>query len=148
MSKTSIRIAALAAVLCAGPVLAAAQSSTSAATPAPAGQPVNPPAGQPVNPPAADTAAAPTSANTGVAANANATAPRLTAGPAVKDNTGATIGQISALKADASGKQLATIKMGDKSFSVDAANLAVQNGAAVINLTQAQITSMVQKTKP
>jgi uncharacterized Zn-binding protein involved in type VI secretion len=66
----------------------------------------------------------------------------------VKDNTGATIGQITQLKPDASGKQVATIKMGSDTFAVDGANLAVQDGAATINATQAELQGMIKKSAP
>lgn len=69
----------------------------------------------------------------------------ITAGLPVKDKTGAVIGEITQVKPDASGKQLATIKMGDDSFAVDAAALAVENGAAVINATQAELKAMMPK---
>jgi hypothetical protein len=89
-------------------------------------------------------------AATGAAANTNATAAAptapVTAGLTVKDNTGAEIGQVSDVKADASGKSMATIKMGTKSFQVPAANLAVDNGAATINLTKAQIDAQLPKS--
>lgn len=68
-------------------------------------------------------------------------------GMTVKDNTGVAIGQITDLKPDASGAQLATVKMGEDSFTVAATALAVQNGAAVINLTQAQLQAQVHKPK-
>ena len=105
------RTAALAAIVCALPIAAAAQMT------GPPAQPATPP----VNPPAATTQAP--SANTGAAANTNAALPALSSGLAVKDNTGATIGQIASLQTDASGKQMATIKMGSDTFNVDAANL-------------------------
>jgi len=66
----------------------------------------------------------------------------------VKDNTGATIGQITQVKPDASGKQTATIKMGAESFAVDTSALVVQNGAAVINSTQAELEGMIKKAAP
>jgi hypothetical protein len=65
----------------------------------------------------------------------------------VKDNTGATIGQITELKPDASGHQMATIKMGTSTFAVDASKLDVQDGAAVINLSQQQLNAMIPKPK-
>jgi hypothetical protein len=63
----------------------------------------------------------------------------------VKDNTGVAVGSITDVKADASGKQMATIKMGEDTFTVAASGLAVQNGAAVINLTQAELQAQVHK---
>jgi hypothetical protein len=63
----------------------------------------------------------------------------------VKDNTGATIGQVSDVKTDASGKQMATIQMGADRFSVDTSRLAVQGGAATVNATADQIRQMLKK---
>jgi hypothetical protein len=88
---------------------------------------------------AADTSGA---ASTGTAANTSATAPALSTGMTVKDNTGAAIGTISKLDTGASGS-VATIKMGTDNFQVPATSLAVANGAATINLTQAQIAAQV-----
>ena len=110
-----------------------------------------PPAGEAApQAPAPGSAAAPEKgdqAPTGAGANTSATAPGLSVGQSVKDNTGAVVGQITDLKADASGSQMATVKMGEDSFTVAASSLAVQNGSAVINLTQAQLQSMVHKPK-
>ncbi|MHB8530343.1 MAG: hypothetical protein ACYC8V_12655 [Caulobacteraceae bacterium] len=137
MAKTHTRIAAAAAILCACPVLAAAQ----AVNPAPSA------ASAVAQPPAAAVAPTPPAATTGAQANANAAVPALTSGLAVKDNTGATIGQIASLQTDASGKQMAVIKMGTDTFSVAVTSLAVQDGAAVINLTHAQLNDMLHKPK-
>jgi hypothetical protein len=106
----------------------------------------------PTSPPAstapADTAAPPATASTGAAADTSAATAALAVGLTVKDNTGAAIGQITQLKPDASGKQVATIKMGADTFAVDGANLAVRDGAAVVNATQAELQSMIKKTPP
>ena len=135
---------ATAAAFCALPLLSAAQTSPSSAMPGPGNPQSPPPAG------AAKTGAAtgattgtPTGANTGAAANTSATAPSLSAGMTVKDNTGATIGQIVKLGAGANGASMATIKMGTDTFQAPAANLAAQDGAATINLTQAQIAAQL-----
>ena len=106
----------------------------------------------PTTPPA-DTAAPPStgtgaSASTGAATDTSAATAALAVGMTVKDNTGAAIGQISQLKPDTSGKQVATIKMGAETFAVDGANLAVQDGSAVVNATQAELQSMIKKTPP
>lgn len=69
----------------------------------------------------------------------------VAAGQSVKDKTGAVIGQVAEVKPDASGKATATIKMGAETFAVDTAALAVQDGAAVINATQAEIQAMLKK---
>jgi len=118
MPKLPITIATVAA-LCAVPFLSAAQTSSGAT---------------------AKTGAA---ASTGAAANTSATSPALSAGMTVKDNTGASIGQIVKLDTAANGASMATIKMGADSFQVPAANLASQDGAATINLTQAQIAAQL-----
>ncbi|HEX5378898.1 MAG TPA: hypothetical protein VFW47_10005 [Phenylobacterium sp.] len=100
--------------------------------------------------PSAETPAAATSpaATTGAKADASATAATLAVGLSVKDNTGATIGSITQIKPDTTGKQVATIKMGTETFAVDGANLAVQDGSAVINATQAELQGMIKKSAP
>ena len=85
---------------------------------------------------------------TGASTDASASVPIPTSGLSVKDNTGATIGQITQVKPDGSGKQTATIKMGLDSFAVDTAALVVQNGSAVINSTQAELQGMIKKASP
>lgn len=106
------------------------------------------------------TAAAATLALTAaVPALAQTTAPTqsegagATAGPAalavgmpVKDKTGVVVGQISELK-PAPGGQQATVKMGDQSFSISTQSFVVQNGAAVLNATEAQLKAMVSSAK-
>ena len=72
----------------------------------------------------------------------------VTVGLPVKDNTGATIGKVTQVKPDASGKQTAVIAMGADTFAVDTAALAVQNGSAVINASQADIQGMIKKATP
>jgi hypothetical protein len=79
--------------------------------------------------------------------NAPATGAAVTAGLPVKDKNGATIGSVADVKTDTSGKKVATIKMGAESFAVDTSALAVDNGAAVINATQAEIKQMMPKHK-
>lgn len=137
MPNTAFRFVALAA-LCAAPVIGFAQMR-----PAPGPATAVPGPSNPQSPPAAATPPA----TTGAAANTNATAPAtpVSAGLTVKDNTGLAIGQISDVKTDASGKSMATIKMGANSFQVPAANLSVANGAATINLTKAQIDAQLPK---
>jgi hypothetical protein len=58
----------------------------------------------------------------------------------VKDNTGASIGQVTGVKSG-----VATIKMGTDTFTVDTSKLAVENGAATINASQADIKKMMPK---
>ena len=155
-------VAALA--LCAA-LPAAAQ--TTAASPSrsapPASSTASPPASTAVHPPSTRTpdptmppattspgtvtSGAATPPSTGASVDASANAP-ITSGLSVKDNTGATIGQITQVKPDASGKQTATIKMGADSFAVDTSALVVQNGAAVINSTQAELQGMIKKATP
>jgi hypothetical protein len=76
-------------------------------------------------------------------ANASATAAGFSVGEPVKDNAGVTIGAISALSPAANGGQMAVIKMGSDTFQVQTDRLASDNGAAIINLTQAQINGML-----
>lgn len=93
----------------------------------------------------ADQATQAPAASTGAAASTSATAPAASAlavGLPVKDKTGTLIGQITDLKPGADGGQ-ATVKMGDQSFAIGAQSFVVQNGAAVINATQAQLRQMI-----
>jgi hypothetical protein len=126
----------LAAALVAWPALAAAQGA--------------PPAEAAPQAPAPSAAAAPdkspaSPAPTGAAANTAATTAGLSVGQSVKDNTGAVIGQITDLKTDTDGKQVAVVNMGGEAFSVETDRLAVQNGAAAINATQAQLKAMIRR---
>jgi len=131
MSRIPIRIAA-AAALFALPLIGYAQRG---AEPTTAGPQVAP-----------TTSMAPAArADTGKAANTSAKTSGLATGMTVKDNTGAAIGQIGGITADASGKSMATIKMGADSFVVSGSDLTVKGGAATINLTKAQIDAMVHK---
>ena len=110
---------------------------------------VNPPTT--AAPPATTTPAAPAtsapaapaaSAATGVDASATAS---ITTGMSVKDNTGAIIGEVTAVKPDATGQNLATIKMGSDVFTVETNKLALQGGSATINASQAELKSMLPK---
>jgi hypothetical protein len=151
MSKLMICLAAASSLMLGGAALAQTPPSASQpvnpATPGSA-TPTMPPAStmpaQPTTPPAA---AQPTAPGAPGAPSATPAAPAaaVVTGMTVKDNTGAAIGQISELKPDASGAQMATIKMGTDTFTVAAAALGVQNGAAVINLTQAQLQAQIHK---
>ena len=149
MQKTSVRIAAIAA-LCATPLISFAQARGAAPSPASPMPGSSPQAAPPATTSSAGASATAPKADTGASTNTTAseaapTAP-VAAGLTVKDNTGVAIGQVTDVKADASGKSMATVKMGTKSFQVPAANLAVQNGAAVINLTKAQIDAQLPKS--
>jgi len=84
---------------------------------------------------------APTGSTSDTAANAGAST-TLTTGMSVKDNTGAIIGEVKALKGG-----VATIAMGSDTFTVDASKLGVQGGAATINATQAEIRKMLPGKK-
>jgi hypothetical protein len=103
------------------------QPSAPAATPGPSAQP-----------PANAASAGATGANTSATAPAN-----FQVGQQVQDNTGATIGSISSLTT-AGGQQMAVINMNGQSFQVPTNRLGVNNGAAEINLTQAQIAAMLK----
>ena len=72
---------------------------------------------------------------------------KVTVGLPVKDKTGATIGTVTDVKPDATGNQMATVKMGTDSFTVAAANLGVQDGAATVNASRAEIMDMMKKPK-
>ncbi|MEO8113011.1 MAG: hypothetical protein ABI655_01430 [Phenylobacterium sp.] len=147
--------AAAAATLAAGASAALAQAPSSQPS-APATQPAPTTATPPIQTPS-DTPVPPTSATppvqtpadkgaaVGANANASATASVISVGLAVKDNTGVTVGQVTGLKTDASGKQLATIKMGADSFTVEISKLALGEEAATINATQAQLKAMLKK---
>ena len=71
----------------------------------------------------------------------------VTAGQPVKDNSGAVIGSVAEVKPDATGKSMATIKMDDKTFAVAVANLAVRDGATLINASKAEIEGMLGGAK-
>ncbi|WP_029913119.1 hypothetical protein [Caulobacter sp. UNC358MFTsu5.1] len=92
--------------------------------------------------PALAQTAAPAQDPAAAAAPASAAA-AVAAGQPVKDNTGAVIGSVTEVKPDATGKSMATIKMDDKTFAVDVKNLAVQDGATVINASKAEIEGML-----
>ncbi len=134
MRSTYLLGAALAALISA-PAMAQTSGSTAPAA-APAAT---------TSPSTGATTAGPMTSQTGAAADTSATAAALAVGLAVKDNTGATIGSITSLKPEASGKQTATIKMGADTFAVDSASLAVQGDAAVINASQAELKAMLAK---
>ena len=93
----------------------------------------------PTQDPAASAAATP--------APAPAAAAPVTAGQPVKDNTGAVIGSVAEVKPDAAGKPMATIKMDDKTFAVAVNNLAVRDGATLINASKAEIEGMLGGAK-
>lgn len=85
---------------------------------------------------------APSATTAGPAPGAAPATGALTVGLPVKDKTGAVIGQITDLKPGPGGEQ-ATVKMGEQSFAIGAQSFVVQNGAAVINATEAQLKAMI-----
>lgn len=119
----------------------ASPPTTSATPPAGAAPSTGAPAKAPADEPA-DTTAGASGAASASAAGADVA---VRTGMSVKDNTGATIGQISDVKTGADGKTTATIKMGADTFAVDTASLAVSGEAATVNATQADIKKMLKK---
>ena len=104
----------------------------------------------PAQDPAASAATTPApagAATAGTTAPAPAAAAPVTAGQPVKDNTGVVIGSVAEVKPDATGKSMATIKMDDKTFAVAVNNLAVQDGATLINASKAEIEGMLGGAK-
>lgn len=97
--------------------------------------------------PSTSPAAPPSSSRGSQSAGPSSSTASVTAGLPVKDMNGTTIGSVTDVKTDASGNKVATIKMGADTFAVDASALAVDNGTAVINSTQAEIKSMLPKGK-
>jgi hypothetical protein len=85
-------------------------------------------------------------ASTGSATDTTATS-GLKVGLSVKDSTGATIGHLTELKADATGKKMATIHMGADNVSIEADRLTVKDGAATVNATKAELQGMAKKPK-
>ncbi|MFI4975661.1 MAG: hypothetical protein ACHP84_14065 [Caulobacterales bacterium] len=138
MRTTLLCLAGAATLALAGPSLAASAGAMPDGSQPAAQTPADSTPSAPATPP---------QASTGAGADTSATTPALTVGENVQDNTGATIGQIAGLKADANGQQMAVIKMGSDQFSVPANRLgATATGGAMINLTQAQITDMLHKS--
>jgi hypothetical protein len=99
----------------------------------------------PAQTPPAQTATTPT---TPEAPKMGAPGEGLSANMPVNDNAGVKIGSITELKPDASGKTMATITMPEGAFAVDSKALVVMNGAAVINMTQAQLQAQVKAAAP
>ena len=81
----------------------------------------------------------------GAGADSSATAPTsFQIGQTVEDNTGAAIGVISDIRTGADGQQMAVITMGSQTFQSPTSRLGEADGAAQINLTQAQIAAMLK----
>ena len=87
------------------------------------------------------TAQAAPAAGTDASANAGASA-AVMSGMSVKDNTGALIGEVKAVKGT-----VATIAMGADTFNVETDKLGVKDGVASINATQAEIKKMLPAKK-
>jgi hypothetical protein len=139
----------LAAVVLAAPGLAAAQAAPPSPPAAGEAAPQAPAPAAAAAPERAPERTAPSSTTSpapiGSAPNTDATAPGVAVGLPVKDNTGVLIGLITDVKTDTDGKQVAVVRMGPDAFSVETDRLAVQNGAASINATQAQLKSMIRR---
>jgi hypothetical protein len=112
---------------------------------APSAEPSSPSTPTTPSTPSAQGSGAPASATAAGAAAAPATPPSYTVGESVKDNTGASIGTITGLSGSGAN-QMATIKMGDQSFQVQASRLGSADGAAEINMTKAQIAAMLKSS--
>jgi hypothetical protein len=98
--------------------------------------------------PSPDAATPPNASSaTGAGANTSATAGDFHVGETVVDNTGATIGQITSLST-VGGQQMAVIKMGDQSFQAPTDRLGSSNGQATINMSKAQLSSMIKGASP
>lgn len=147
MPSSPLSLAATALIALGGAVTGFAASAQMAPGAAPPSASTPMPGSGSMDQPPPVSNARPPSAQTGAAANTSAAVP-LADGMTVKDNTGASIGIISKMAADASGGEMVTIKMGADAFQVPAANLAVNNGAAEINLTKAQIESQLHPAAP
>lgn len=117
------------------PALASAQSSSTAAPESTRSVTSS------TTPPAVTTSQAPSATASGENTTATANL-AVTVGEPVKDNTGATIGSVTSL-ATSNGQPTAVIKMGSDSFQVPTDRLGSENGAATINMTQAQIEKML-----
>jgi len=128
MRKTLTFAVAAAAMTAALPAFAQMSS------PAPSAQSASPSTQSAPSAQAAPSAGAPASAS------AAASASTLSVGQPVKDKTGAVIGSIADIQGDT-----ATVKMGDQSFAIGASSFVVQDGAAVINATHAELKDMIAK---
>ena len=146
MRSTLLIAAGVGALLIGGQALAASSSTAKSSTP-PATPPADTSTGSATSPdtsaPPSTPPSAPPTATTATGTNTSATTGGFTVGQPVKDNTGATIGAIADLKSDAAGNKNAVIKMGNDQFQVSVDKLGSSDGAATINLTQAQIASML-----
>jgi hypothetical protein len=143
--RIALFIAAGIAVAMSGSALAASPTAAggSMQSASPNSQTAAPPATSSSPDASSNSSAAPAggaAADTSATASSSAAA-ALSVGEPVKDNTGATIGAISGLNTGSNGQQMAVIKMGNDTFQVPTTGLGVADGAATINMSQAQITS-------
>jgi hypothetical protein len=143
MRSASLLIAAGFALAVVGQAFAQTQGATPPTAPPESTAPVTSDTSPPAVPESAPSTTAPSASTSGANTSATAGAPALSVGEPVKDNTGAIIGSISGLNTGASGQQMAVIKMGTDTFQAPTDRLGVSNGAAMINMTQAQISGML-----
>jgi hypothetical protein len=111
----------------------------------PAWGPVNPSADQarlppPVIPPAG--------ARTGEAADVNAVEPGLAEGLRVTDRDGRAVGRIARLATNDDGRQVATIRMGSRTYTLQADELAVRDGVAVVDSTRDELLGRMGDSGP
>jgi hypothetical protein len=144
--RSALLIAAGMAVAMSGSALAATPPAGSTMSSAPPdSQTATPPASTSTPDTSSSSSAAPaggSASDSSATAGASAAA-ALSVGEPVKDNTGATIGAISSLNTGSNGQQMAVIKMGNDTFQVPGDRLGAGNGSATINLSQAQISTMI-----
>jgi len=139
--RSALFIAAGVAMAISSQALAAVQTSAGASNMPASDAPMQSSGASSQTPAPPDTS---TPSTSGSAADTSASAgAALSVGEPVKDNTGATIGAISSISINANGQQMAVIKMGNDTFQVPGDRLGVTEGSATINLSQAQIASMI-----
>jgi hypothetical protein len=139
--RSALFIAAGIAVAISGQAFAASQSSAGTSNMPATDAPMQSSGSQSTAPP--DSTSPPSTSGSAADTSATAGAVALSVGEPVKDNTGATIGAISSISTNANGQQMAVIKMGNDTFQVPGDRLGVTDGSAMINLSQAQIASMI-----
>ncbi|MGZ5986986.1 MAG: hypothetical protein ACXWK7_18830 [Caulobacteraceae bacterium] len=123
----------------AGASAAATTTTTTAAPPASAAAPATTTTTTAQAAPPATSATPATGADASANAGASAT---VMSGMSVKDNTGALIGEVKAVKG-----AVATIAMGSDTFNVDTDKLGVKDGVASINASQAELKKMLPAKK-
>ena len=95
-------------------------------------------------PPTSSTPAAP-APTPAPSAGASASDASVRAGMSLIDSTGAAVGRITGVSADAAGAQVATVEMGAETFTVATSKLAVRGKVATINATGAELKTMIPK---